>query len=100
MKWVWGKYYDRLHRGEKIPRWAKVQILGYKCSKTEIRRKIKLYYQGKGEPCCPYCGCEITDPDNHHVGYPEVWIDHHCLRCGKIVACEDNSPYTHVLDEC
>lgn len=98
MKWVWGKYYNRLCNRENIPRWAKIKIVGYKCSKTEIRRKIKLYRQGKGEPCCPDCGCDITNSVDHHVEYPEIWINHYCMRCGKKVAYQDNSPYIHVLD--
>lgn len=99
VKYAWGKYYSRLCVGDKIPRWAKKQILGYKSSKTEIRRKIVLYKAGKGNPCCPDCGCEVNNREDHWVAYPEIWVDYYCLRCGKKVAYEDNSPYIHVLDE-
>ena len=93
------RYSRRLENGEKIPRKAKKYILGKKISKKQLKKELKEYIAYESATFCPYCGCDHTVYIDHHVGYPEVWIDYYCARCGKKVAYEDNCPYTHILDE-
>ena len=47
---------------------------------------------------CPKCGCTKVRSTGNMVSYPEHWEEFYCLRCNKIVAAIDNSPFTHVLE--
>ena len=92
------RYYSKLKWGEKIPRKAKKYIMGKKLSKCKVKRMIKAYKHGD-DGFCPNCGSCITHSTHNMAEYPEVWIKHYCIRCGELVAYEDNSPLISVLDE-
>lgn len=108
------RYWDALHRGAKLPRRIKKALLGKKISGPQLKRLLKqvkiVLYKDKHRPSyphvviepysfCPKCGCDGHRSVNHHVEYPEIWINYYCLRCGFLVASADNSPYIHVLEE-
>ena len=97
MKNPW-RYRQELIFGERIPRWAKKQMLGKKLSKTKLRKMIKNYKPGD-ETFCPYCGCRSTWSTGNMTEYPERYVKEYCLRCGKLVEVSDNSPYYHILEQ-
>lgn len=92
------RYFDKQKDGEKIPRWAKKELLGKKLSKTKLRKMIKEYKPGDST-FCPYCGCETTWSTQNMAEYPERWVNVYCLRCGELVEQSDNSPYYHILEQ-
>ena len=91
------KYYRRIKAGEKVPRKAKIMILGYRLSNCKLRKMIAKWKIGDSE-FCPKCGCEATSQTGNMVEYPERYVKYRCLRCGELVAMEDNSPFVHVLE--
>jgi hypothetical protein len=108
------KYWRAIHNGHKVPRKAKKYFLGNKISGNELRRLLKTVtiklYKDPHRPSypiikfipyafCPKCGCTEHRGVYRPGYYPEVWNSYYCLRCGYQVAYEDNSPYTHVLEE-
>ena len=65
-----------------------------KPSRRTIVNRIK-----RGDNICPVCGCRKTIYIHHNVGYPEVWDEDYCKRCGQAVGIADNSPYCHICDD-
>lgn len=92
------KYFLRLKYGEKVPRKAKLAILGRKLSKCELRRMITEFNPEENARFCPVCGCYITWQTGNMASYPERWVKEYCLRCQSLVCVSDNSPYVHVLE--
>ena len=91
--------WDAQH-GCKLPRKVKKAALGRRRSIKTIKRMILDYKSAQEETStfCPFCGCESTRIMNHDVGYPEIWIEVFCLRCGSKVEEADNSDFIHILD--
>lgn len=87
--------------GCKVSRKTKKLLIGKKKTVKRIQEMIFEYKfkSSSEEKFCPSCGCETSWPKNHYVGYPDIWIEYFCMRCGRKVAEEDNSPYKHILDE-
>ena len=95
----------------KLPRKLKKRLLGYKKTKSVLKRMIKnsyivgnivtMYERPKIEPYgmfCPKCGCVHYYGGGNMVGYPEHYEYFYCLRCKGIVATIDNSPFIHELE--
>lgn len=103
------KYERLLEAGERIPRKIKKQILGYKLSKSKLRKKISklevkinIWSNGYKVPYvedefCPKCGCKAEYSTGEMAEYPETWVRHYCLRCRSLVAEADNSAMIHEL---
>lgn len=103
------EFSESLEYGEKVPRKIKKQILGYKLSKSKLRKriaklevKINTWSNGYKVPFvedefCPNCGCEGFYSTGEMAEYPETWVRHYCLRCHTLVAEADNSALVHEL---
>lgn len=108
------KYHHAIYNGQKVPRKIKKYFLGTKisgCHLNRLRKSVTIQlFKNEQRPSypiikfipyafCPNCGCEGYRGYYREGYYPEVWNTYYCLRCGKIVAREDNSPFTHILEE-
>ena len=104
------RYYDRLYRGEKIPRKAKKAILGTIPTRKALKERISktviethnpfnntYTYQYPDDDFCPYCGCELCRSTGNLVSYPEEYEKRYCLRCGALVSYSDNGYVWHAL---
>ena len=99
-------YLARFYSGEKVPRKVKKALIGTKCSKKDLKNRLKnirvisedRYGIMLNDYFCPKCGCNCEKRESHYVEYPEIWNDYYCLRCGYHTAYEDNGPYTHCLE--
>lgn len=101
---TWIKY------GGKIPRKLKKTILEEKISISQLKRQIKaisiikicktMYETPIISPklFCPYCGETKYVGGGNMTCYPEHWEEFKCIRCRKVVAYIDNSPFTHILE--
>jgi len=104
------KHFRGILYRDRLPRKVKKSILGLRISTCALKRKIKAFetispailWWGRPETnmatFCPYCGCNAEGAVDHHVPYPEVWIDYYCYRCKAVVARVDNSAYHHILE--
>ena len=104
------KFSEWYSHGGRIPRKIKKRVLGKRIRRRDLRHKLNTLKIG--DPIvtmwerreinhgmfCPHCG------ETKHVGtgnmtsYPEHWEDFKCLRCRRVVARIDNSPFIHVLE--
>lgn len=104
------KYFERIYRGEKVPRKIKKAILGLKLSKTELKKMIEntniieyspynnsYKYKYPDKYFCPYCGCVLTDCTGNMAEYPEEYIISYCLRCGEKISVSDNGYEWHAI---
>lgn len=78
---------------QEFPRKLKKRYLGVLRSKNKIAQSIKRYEQP-----CYNCGCLYGKTLNHNVGYPEIWVETFCDRCGTFIGGADNSRYEHLSD--
>lgn len=102
------RYFDKFENGEHLSRKGKKCIYGKKLNKSQLKKLIartKVVYDEETNSkrifpyeYCPNCGCTMLKIRNHHVSYPEVWIDYNCARCGTYVGGQDNSPVFHILE--
>lgn len=93
---------------EKLPRKLKKKKLGKKISRSSLNRllkSVKIVEYKYPQPSdilpfefCPKCGCTHDKYIDHEVGYPEVWIETYCARCGFKTGTADNSPFHHCLE--
>lgn len=97
--------------GYKVPRKIKKAIIGTRIPKSKLRRMLKetkivsiaktMYDEVIAEPhglFCPHCGCKGMIGGGNMAEYPEHWERFRCLRCQKVVAYIDNSPFVHALE--
>ena len=64
-----------------------------KDGKCVILNRIK-----RGKFCCPVCGDYRMNIYDHHVGYPEIWVEWSCKNCGQWVGGADNSLPAHITE--
>ena len=110
MKINYHKLYSALSNGYKLPRKVKKSVLGLRMSKSKLRRLLKsveiissastMYEVPEIKPYlfCPHCGCTEMRGTGNMTSYPEHWERFHCVRCNKVVAYIDNSPFIHALE--
>lgn len=65
-----------------------------KKSNRVILNRIK-----RGKYCCPVCGDYRMNIYDHHVGYPEIWVEWSCKNCGQWFGGADNSQYRHITED-
>lgn len=63
-------------------------------SHKTITNRIK-----NGKYICPVCGCTGRRRNTHNVGYPDIWLEETCSRCGRLLCWADNTPTYEVCDE-
>jgi hypothetical protein len=95
--------------GSRLPRKIKKCVLGYRMSKTQIKKhynnSVLFVHQYQSstslsvDVICPECGCYWTITENHGAEYPEVYITEYCARCHCLIGSADNSP-TYLFYEC
>lgn len=95
---------------QKLPRKLKKKLLGYKKTKSLLKRMIKashiteynttMYDIATIEPFglfCLECGCTDYYGSGSRVSYPEHYEYFYCIRCKSMVGWVDNSPFIHIL---
>lgn len=99
-----------IKNGDKIARKPKKRILGFRLSKSKLRKLLSsvkigvksktMYETSEIHPFlfCPKCGCKSDFGTGNLTSYPEHWEKFHCTRCKNIVGYIDNSPFIHALE--